>query len=405
MSHCGTPSRRVAIALLAMVCSTRAFAQDVRGVTDTEVLLGMSAVLSGPTKDLGQQMKVGIETAFAAQNEAGGVNGRKLTLIAADDNMEPEKAKAVMRQLVEQRKVFAVVGNVGTATAMATLPYILEKGMILFGPLSGGDFLRNDPPDRFIYNFRASYLEETAVAVKYLVEVRNIKPNQIAVFAQEDSYGENGFEGVAWMMRKYKRDPAQVLRVGYKRNTTDVSEAVKTIRANASKLRAIVMIPTARAAARFIQKIKEENLELLFTTTSAGGANEMAEQLTQLGPRYADGVIVTHVVPLPTSHASAILKYREALARYTPAEKPSFGSLEGYIAAGLFIEGLRRAGKNLTTDSLVAALESIKNLDMGIGTPLTFSPSEHQASHKVWLTILDGHGVYKAVHADSPGHL
>jgi ABC-type branched-subunit amino acid transport system substrate-binding protein len=386
------------LAALALGLAATSAAAEVEGVTDKEVILGMSTALSGPLKDYGQQMRIGFESAFSAQNKAGGVHGRKLRLVVLDDGYEPERTKVAMRQLLEKQKVFAVVGNVGTPTAAVSVPYVGEKGVLFFAPLTGADFLRNDPPDRFVFNYRASYWEEMATAVKYLVDVRGIKPNQIAVFAQNDSYGEAGWEGVAHMMRKYKRDPAQVLRVSYKRNTTDVAEAVRVIKANAPKVRAVVMASTSKATARFIQKIKEENLDLVLATISGVNSSELAEQLMLLGPRHAEGVIVTQVVPLPTSRASAILKYQQDLSLYAPAEKPGFISLEGYVAANLLVQGLQRTGRNLTTDTLITALESVKNLDIGIGATLSFGPSEHQASHKVWLTGLDGQGVYRAIH-------
>lgn len=390
---CATVLAAVAAGLLR---PTPARAQ-ANGVTDAEVVFGMSAAFSGQAKELGRQMKVGIDVAFAAANEAGGVHGRKLALVAMDDGYEPARTQTAMKELVEKRKVFGIVGNVGTPTAVVAVPYAVEKGVLFFGAFTGAGLLRNDPPDRFVFNYRASYAEETAAMVRYLIEVRRIKPSQIAVFAQEDAYGDAGFNGVAHMMRKYRRDPAQVIRVGYKRNTTDVADAVKIVRQNASKIRAVIMVPTAKAAARFVQKLKDERLDIVFSAVSFVGSNELADELMQLGPRYAEGVIVTQVVPLPTSGATAIIKYRQALQRYAPAEKPDFVSLEGFLAANLIIEGLKRAGKNLNTDTLIDALESIKGLDIGIGTPLTFGPSEHQASHKVWGTIIDAQGVYRGL--------
>ena len=389
--------RGAALAGLAALLAPAATPAQANGVTETEVIFGQSAAFSGPAKELGRQMKVGIDVAFALQNEAGGVNGRKLSLVAMDDGYEPERAKVALRELIERRKVFAIVGDVGTPTTKEVLPYVLDKGVIFFGAFTGAKLLRNDPPDRFVFNYRASYPEETAAQVKYLVEVRRIKPAQIAVFAQEDAYGDAGYEGVAAMMRKYRRDPATIIRVGYKRNTTDVADAVKVIKSHASRIRAVVMVPTYKAAARFVQKLKDERMDLVFTSVSFVGSNELAEELMQLGPRYAEGVVVTQVVPLPTSAATAIIKYRQALQRYAPAEKPDFVSLEGYLAANLLVEGLKRAGRNLNTDTLVDALESIKGLDIGIGTPLTFGPSEHQASHKVWGTVIDAQGAYRAL--------
>lgn len=370
---------------------------QVNGVTDAEVLFGMSAAFSGPAKELGRQMKVGIDVAFAAANEAGGVHGRKLAVVAMDDGYEPARTQTAMVELVEKRKVFGIVGNVGTPTAVVAVPYAVDKGVLFFGAFTGAGLLRNDPPDRYVFNYRASYAEETAAMVRYLIEVRRIKPSQIAVFAQEDAYGDAGFNGVAHMMRKYKRDPAQVIRVGYKRNTTDVSDAVKVIKQNASRIRAVIMVPTYKAAARFVQKLRDERLDLLFSAVSFVGSNELAEELMQLGPRYAEGVIVTQVVPLPTSKASAILKYQQLLSRFAPSEKPGFVSLEGYVAASVLVEALRRAGKGLSTDTLIDAIEGIKGWDMGIGVPITFGPSEHQGSHKVWGTVIDAQGVYRTL--------
>jgi branched-chain amino acid transport system substrate-binding protein len=362
---------------------------QVNGVTDAEVVFGMSAAFSGPAKELGRQMKIGIEVAFAAANEAGGVGGRKLSLVAVDDGYEPARTQTAMKELVEKRKVFAIVGNVGTPTAAVAVPYAVEKGVLFYGAFTGAGLLRNDPPDRYVFNYRASYAEETAAMVRYLVEVRRIKPSQIAVFAQEDAYG------VAHMMRRYRRDPAQVIRVGYKRNTTDVGDAVKIVKQNASRIRAIVMVPTYKAAARFVQKLKDERLDIVFSAVSFVGSNELADELMQLGPHYAEGVIVTQVVPLPTSKATAILKYQQLLARFAPGEKPGFVSLEGYVAASVLVEALKRAGKTLTTDTLIDAIEGIKAWDIGIGVPITFGPSEHQGSHKVWGTVIDAQGAYR----------
>ena len=168
-----------------------------RGVTDREIRFGISAALSGPTKELGQNMNRGIVAAFNVANANGGVHGRQLRLIAADDGYEPARAAETMKQLYEKDQVFGVVGNVGTPTAVVALPYALERKMLFFGAFTGAGLLRNDPPDRYVFNYRASYAEETAATVHYLVNVRRLKTNEIAVFAQQDPYGDSGFVGVA----------------------------------------------------------------------------------------------------------------------------------------------------------------------------------------------------------------
>ena len=372
----------------------------VRGVTDTEIVFGMSAPFSGPAKELGRGMKTGIDLAFAAANEAGGVNGRKLRLVALDDGYEPERTRTVMKELAESRSVFGFVGNVGTPTAEISVPFTLEKRMLFFGPFTGAGLLRRDPPDRYVFNFRASYAEETAATVKYLVEVRRIPVDEIAVFAQQDGYGDAGFNGVAKMLRKYNRNPERALRVGYKRNTTDVAEAVDTLLKTHRPVRAVVMVATYKAAARFIDKVKAERPDIVFSNVSFVGSQALADELMTYGGKVAEGVIVTQVVPLPHSKATAVMKYQELLPKYSLGEKPDFVSLEGYLSANLLIEGLRQAGRDFTTESLIDALEKLRGVDLGVGAIVGFGMSEHQASHKVWGTILDSGGNFQTLEMD-----
>jgi serine/threonine protein kinase/ABC-type branched-subunit amino acid transport system substrate-binding protein len=366
-----------------------------QGVTADEITLGMSAAFSGPARELGRGMKVGIETCFRHVNDQGGVNGRKLKLIPLDDGYEPARALPNMKALNEQHKVFAIVGNVGTPTAEVTVPYALDRKLLFFGPFTGAGLLRKDPPDRYVFNYRASYAEETAAMVRYLIEIKKLKPEQIAVFAQKDGYGDAGFTGVAKGLRKHGRDPEQILRVGYERNTGDVDAAVQEILRHKDEVKAVIMVPTYRPAARFIQKLKDAQFKGTFLNVSFVGSEALAEELKQAGPQYAQGVIVTQVVPHYDARATAVLRYRNNLKNYFPDEQPSFVSLEGYLAASLLVEGLKKAGDEVTTDTVIDALESIRNLDIGIGAMINYGPSEHQGSHKVWGTVLDSSARYQ----------
>ena len=372
----------------------------VQGVTDSEIVFGMAAPFSGPAKELGRGMKTGIDLAFAAANDAGGVSGRKLRLVALDDGYEPERTRSVMKDLAESRNVFGFIGNVGTPTAEVAVPFTLEKKMLFFGPFTGAGLLRRDPPDRYVFNYRASYAEETAATVKYLVTVRRVAVDEIAVFAQQDGYGDAGFNGVAKMLRKYNRNPERILRVGYKRNTGDVNDAVSTLLRSRHPVRAVVMVATYKAAAKFIDKVKAERPDIVFSNVSFVGSQALADELMSYGGKVAEGVIVTQVVPLPQSKATAVLRYQELLPKYSLGEKPDFVSLEGYLAAQLLIEGLRRAGREFTTESLIDALEGMRGVDLGIGAPMSFGMSEHQASHKVWGTMLDEKGVFQTFQLD-----
>jgi ABC-type branched-subunit amino acid transport system substrate-binding protein/tRNA A-37 threonylcarbamoyl transferase component Bud32 len=381
----------------------------VRGVTDDSITVGMSAAFSGPSRELGNRMKLGLDTAFAAINEAGGVSGRKLKLFALDDGYDAKRALSNAQQLLDERGVFALIGNVGTPTIKEALPYVLGMKAVLFGAFTGTGLLRRDPPDRYVFNYRASYEDETAKMVSYLVDVKKVPDRGIVVFAQSDSYGDAGFDGATKMLRKKGRSD-EVLRVGYERNTLAVDDAVTkvldyhnaTVRVGTvdrprHPVKAIIMVGTYKACARFIQKIRDRKLDALVLNVSFVGSNALADELKEFGPGYGNGVIVTQVVPHFDSGATGIIHYREALQKYHPDQAPDFVSLEGYIVGRLFAEGLRGAGRDLDTEKLVDALERVHDYDPGTGGTLTFSMSQHQASNKVWATMLDEHGVFRSI--------
>lgn len=359
------------------------------GVSPTEWVWGMSAPFSGPSKELGIAMKTGIESCFRATNDAGGIGGRKLVLLPLDDGYEPDRAQANLRDFASKRLVFGIIGNVGTPTAQAALPVALEHHLPFFGAFTGAPLLRKDPPDRYVFNYRASYVDETSALVRYMVQQQNIAPSEIAVFAQQDGYGDAGFAGVAKTLRQLGQDPESILRVGYARNTVDVDDAVTRYLAHRTRIKGVVMVGTYKPTAKFIQRLRDKGRSPLFASVSFVGSEALAEELRTLGPTYAEGVIVSQVVPHPESQSSLVIKYRQALAKYFPEQQPSFGSLEGFIAASLLVEGLRRNTGPLTADGVVDALESIQNLDLGTGAPLSYGPSRHQASNKVWGARLD----------------
>ncbi len=369
----------------------------VRGMTDREIRFGIAAPFSGSARELGRQMKLGIDTAFARVNDAGGVDGRMLKLFAADDGYEPSRTADAMKQLYEKDQVFGIIGNVGTPTAAVGIPYALERKMLFFGAFTGAGLLRNDPPDRYVFNYRASYVEETDAAVRYLVKIRKIPLKQIAVFAQQDSYGDAGFTGVAKAFRAMGANDAQILRLGYKRNTVEVDEAVNTLKAQKTPIKAVVMVGTYRACAKFIEKTKDLIPGLVYTNVSFVGSTALADELMLLGPRFAQGVIVTQVVPAVSGYSSIVLEYKNALAKYFPGEAPDYVSLEGYVAANLLIQAIKKAGPSFDTEKLVDTLEAMRELDLGLGTKLGYGRAEHQASHKIWGTAIDEKGKYQAI--------
>ena len=378
----------------------------VRGLTDSEIRFGISAPLTGPAKELGQNMKLGIEAAFNVANAKGGVYGRQLRLIAADDGYEPTRTAVAMKELYERDQVFGLVGNVGTPTAVVALPYSLDRKMLFFGAFTGAGLLRNDPPDRYVFNYRASYAEETAAVVNYLVKVRRLLPEQIAVFAQQDAYGDAGFAGVEKAIRSLRGgNETPILRLHYQRNTVDVDDAVAQLQqGNAqlqqkkhSPIKAVIMVPAYRAAAKFIEKTRNLYPDMIYTSVSFVGSTALADELMLLGKKYVTGVIVTQVVPAVDGHSSLVLDYKSALAKYFPGQAPDYVSLEGYVDANVLIAALQRSGAQLDTEKLVGTLENLRDLDIGLGTPVTFSRSDHQGVHKVWGTQLDATGHYQPI--------
>ena len=410
LSRSGEARHSAPVASAAPVAPT-ASARVVRGVTDTEILLGMSAAFSGPSQQLGTRMKLGLDTGFEAINDAGGIAGRRLKLVALDDGYEGNRALENMTDLVEQRGVFGVVGNVGTPTAQQAVPYAVKNGVLFFGAFTGAGLLRKDPPDRHVFNYRASYQDETAKMIHYLLDVKRVDPRSIVVFAQHDSYGDAGYDGAAKMLRKAGHSDVDLPRFNYERNTVDVESAVRgllkyhnaavSLRGGESRRRhpvkAVIMVASYKAAMRFIQKVKDSDVDPIFLNVSFVGSNALAEGLKELGPKYAEGVIVTQVVPHYDSGATGVIRYREALQKFHPDQHPDFISLEGFVVAQLLGEGLRRAGRDLDTEKLTDALETIRDYDLGIGTVMSFGMSEHQASHKVWGTVMDGQGNFKVL--------
>jgi branched-chain amino acid transport system substrate-binding protein len=365
----------------------------VQGVSPDSILFGLAAPFSGPSKELGRQMKVGLEAAFAQANDAGGIQGRKLMLVPEDDGLEPSRTPAALRALWDKRKVFALVGNVGASNAMASVPFALERRTLLLGAFSGAQVLRRDPPDRYVFNLRASDAEEAVALVRFLVR-RGIRPEQVALFGEEGPGSEAAYQGVLKLLRREYKLPT-LLRVGYPRNTLDVEDAVQRIRLHVPPIRAVVMVASYRAAARFIARLRTVSPGVSYASVSGVGATALAEELQQLGPGNSDGVIVSQVVPPVDSGATAVLAYKKQLERTSPDERPDAVSFEGYLVGRLLVEGLQRVGKPLDVEKLVDALESIRDLDLGTGTKLSFGPSEHQASHRVWGTVLDARGHYQ----------
>ena len=370
-------------------------AGSVRGITPNQVTVGISAPFSGPAKELGRAVKLGIDLYFTIINSEGGVNGRSLRLVSLDDRYDPAAAASNAERLIERERVFAVLGNVGTAPLKAALPKYLDNHAIVFGSLTGADVVRLEPPDRYVFNLRASYAEETAAMINYFIKQKRIAPNQIAVFQQNDTFGDSGFNGVAKVLRGYNVEPESIPRVRYERNSNRIEDAVKALSALQQPVSAVVIIGTYGASARFTQLYRGINPDCIFANVSFVGSDALREEFAEVDPAAGKGVIVTEVVPRWDSHSSVAVQFRHALHQYFPNESPSSVTLEGFLAAKLFVEGLKRSGKNPTADTFADAVEGMSGIDLGTGSQLTFGLSDHQGSDKIWAIVLDENGAYQ----------
>jgi len=348
--------------------------------------IGMSTALSGPAQALGQGMRAGVDAYFQRVNRAGGIGGHKLELVALDDQYEPSRAGPNVRKLIDDEHVLAVVGNVGTPTAVVTVPIVNEKHVPLFGAFTGAGVLRKTPPDHYVFNVRASYADETAEMVRGLLEDRHLDPNDIGFFTQDDAYGDAGFAGAMKALEAHGFKHTEELAHGrYTRNTLDVEDALARLLDPRVHPKAVIMIGAYKPCAKFIRLAKKNGLKAIFVNVSFVGS---AELLKELGSD-AEGVVVTQVVPLWTADLPILAEYRES------GLTPGFVSLEGFLVGRAFTEVLRRAKGELTPDGFVKAAESGTEFDLGLGSKQALSKTRHGFSAAVWPTVVH-HGEFHA---------
>ena len=344
------------------------------------LVLGQSAAFSGPAAQLGEQFKRGALLHFERINSKGGVNGRTIELKSLDDGYEPDRCKANTEQLIKEG-VFALFGYIGTPTSLAALPLASAARTPFIAPFTGAQALR-DPFNRYAFHVRASYYDETAEIVR---QATSMGIKRIAVFHQNDSYGKAGLDGVLRALKPLNLEPAGLGTV--ERNTVDVDAAVKAILA--AKPEAIVQISAYKACAAFIRAARKAGFGGTFYNVSFVGTKALADELVA----DARGVVISQVMPYPYTPASLLASDYLAAGKAAAGDKfePNYSSMEGFVAARTLVEALKKINGAPTSDSLIAALESLRELNLG-GFYVDFSPNKHTGSRYVDLTILAGDG-------------
>lgn len=362
----------------AIAFSTLGWAADP-GLTDTAITIGMSAPLSGPNGAYGLDMRQTIQAYFEQLNKAGGINGRKLELVALDDGYETERTVANTKTLLQENKVFALLAYYGSSPTTEALNAVFGPAKVpLVGTISGASSLREpisaNPNSRYMFNARASYGDETETIVEQLVSL-GIK--RIAVLYQNDGFGKSGLDGVSAALRKHSLEPVAAGSV--ERNSLDVAKAVESI--SKASPQAVVMVTLYKPTAAFVKAMKKIGHNPMFMTLSPVGTEQLIQEL---GPE-ARGIGISQVVPYPWNDVTPVVREYQKLV-----SKPgsySYYGMEGYLMARTLVEGLKRAGRDVSREKLLSALETMNNVDFG-GYRVNYSATARQGSRFVELTVV-----------------
>lgn len=360
-----------------------AFALAEPGVTDSRITLGMSAPFSGPAGAYGLEMRNVIEAYFEQINKAGGINGRKLELVALDDGYETERAVANTRTLINDKQAFALLAYYGSSPTTQAMNDVFGPARVpLVGTISGADSLRVppavNPNARYMFNVRASYANETEVIVSQLA---SLGLKNIAVFYQNDGFGKSGLDGVNAALKKYDLTPSVVAPI--ERNALDVGPAVQAIARHTPQ--AVVMVTLYKPTAAFVRQMKKIGQNPMFMTLSPVGAEQLVAELGD----EARGIGISQVMPYPWNDTTpAVREYHRLMGN---SKKYSYYGIEGYITAKIMVDALRRAGRDLTREKLTSILETTSNLDVG-GYRVSYSPNDRTGSRFVELTVIGSGG-------------
>ncbi len=356
-------------------------AQNVTGVTDKEILIGSCSALEGPSRSLGLETVAGAKAYLSLINNEGGVNGRKLKLFAYDDSYDPAKTQACFDRLMSE-KVFALGFFVGTPTAVKYVPMAEGAKIPIVGLFTGAQTLYA-PLRHWIVNVRASYYDETREQMDGVWD--KLGSRKIGVIYPEDAFGTAVLGGVTEALKAKGAEPVKV--ASYERQTANVGGAIDAVRG--AKPDAVVVVGPPNTVAPILKQSHAKGWKPLFLTVSFVGTDEL---ISQAGSD-AEGIVITQVVPpYYLTDLKTVALYRRTLSKYTPGAQPNFVSLEGFVDAMVMVEGLKRAGKELTREGLIRAIESIHEMDLGLGPQLKldYSAKDHKGFDHVIPTVVRG---------------
>jgi branched-chain amino acid transport system substrate-binding protein len=369
---------RAAVLMFAVVIAISAASAQTPGVTEDSILIGSCSALDGPAHVLGRQTVLGASAYLHMVNDEGGVFGRKVQLQAFDDSYDPDKAPACFKRMMKEG-VFALGFFVGTPTAKVYVPMAQEEKIPVVGLFTGAQMLY-EPLKHEVINVRASYYDETREQVDKLWEL-NIR--KIGVIYQDDPFGKAVLEGVKLALQKHGAAP--VALGTFTRNTLDIDPGIREVMA--AHPQAVVVVGPYAPAAAIVKQAHAMGWKPQFLTVSFVGTEEFIKQ----AGGDAEGTIITQVMPpYDRTDYPTVALYRQCLAKYSPGEPPTFVSLEGFVDAMVVVEGLKRAGKDVTREKFISAIESIHAMNVGLGPRLilNYSATDHKGFDRVYPTIV-----------------
>ena len=373
-------------------------------VSSEEIVLGVSAAFSGPSRGLGTELYRGASAYFSRVNETGGIDGRRIVLKMYDDGYQPDPCVENTMKLMLEDEVFLLFGYVGTPTVTRVLPLLKkfqDENIFMFFPFTGAQPQRQPPYGDFAFNLRASYGQETAGLVNNFVRIGK---ERIAVFYQADAYGRSGWAGVRAALAAHGRQIAG--EASYSRGakfTGSMRRQVEILKAVAPD--AVICIGAYAACAAFARDAVDLGLNAPIANLSFVGSENMVKLLTEGSgdpEPYTRLLVNSQVVPsYEDLELPAVREYRELMARYDPQVPPelikeeyapfrhSFGSLEGFLNAKLLAEILRRLGGEVDRGRLEDAVFSVKDFDLGVGERVSFGPGRRQGLQTVYYTVVE----------------
>ncbi len=350
-----------------------------QGVTKTGILIGQSSPFSGSNKELGDDIREGLQAYFKQVNDAGGINGRSLELVALDDANDAKRAGENARILIEERGVLALIGYASATLSLPALPFVEKNKIAFVGPFTGAEPMRSFR--RNVYNIRASYADELEKIVDFYTTTGMKK---FSIIHYDDAIGKENLTAVETALNRRGLKPVSIGTL--KRNQTDLGAAVSDV----VKASPDVVIATTlyKTTGDFVKAARKAGSSTQFASTSFVGASALASELGDQGT----GVVVAQVVP-PYSRASVqiVREYQAAIEKSLGKKDYSFTSLESYIGARVLAEAIRRSGANPTREGVMKALDSIQNFNVG-GYVVDFSPTNHNGSKFVELTAISKAG-------------